>query len=146
MDQRRQPRSAVNGDHPPGMGQQGGQGEIVDIDHPVCRNAVLLAQRINQHTIIAVTTIHRVMLEHQMVFFRRMAGKGADHGFDIVTHIFIRAVVNNLAVVVDLQNRQVVRVVQRFGDMAQHVALLPAIPQLTTAGTDPAAHLIPRGE
>jgi len=98
---------------------------------------------LNQCVIIKVSTIHWMMLENQMLRFRRVTGKRADHVFNVFTHIFVRTVINDLIVVVYLKNCQLILIVQRAGNMAKHLALLPAIHHLTATGTEPTAHLIP---
>lgn len=84
------------------MFQQAGQMAVVDVEH-AGSDVVLTGQPTDIGGVVSVSAVQRVMFQHQSGMFGGVLRKRKDHFRDEVTHIPIRAVMQHLAVVEDLQ-------------------------------------------
>ncbi|GAA0770072.1 hypothetical protein GCM10009107_61460 [Ideonella azotifigens] len=117
---------------------------VMDVVHPV-RHAQRRRPAGDQAAVVVVRPVQRMVLEDQQLIGRRMHRERSHHLFDEVRHGAKTRVVDDLAVVVDLQRHQHVALVLRWvAEEAQHVAFQPAVFPLAHATPNPAQALADR--
>ncbi len=69
---------AVDDDHSPGIGEQGREVLVVNVENPFW-NSEFPNQSFDQGGVLCISTFHRVLFDDQKRVYRCIMGEGADH-------------------------------------------------------------------